>query len=281
MNINEWMRGACRALTESGCPDPEIDARWMAEDVLGMTRTDLKFEGDREVTPGAMDRLNAMLARRVAGEPVQYILESADFMGLRFYVDRRVLIPRQDTETLVENALIAVTRLGDPAVLDLCTGSGCVGLSLKNLAPRASVTLTDISRDALEVARKNAELLEVDATIRHGDLFRAVGRARFDVIVSNPPYIPHVDLTDLQREVRFEPALALDGGRDGLDIYRRIAADAPKHLNPGGSIYLEVGIGEAQAVLDLLRENLDCADSGVIKDLNGIDRVVWGRLPHP
>ena len=140
------------ALTESGCPDPAIDARWMAEDVLRMTRTDLKFEGDREVTPGAMDRLNAMLARRAAGEPVQYILESADFMGLRFYVDKRVLIPRQDTETLVENALIAVTQLGDPAVLDLCTGSGCVGLSLKNLAPRASVTLTDISRDALEVA---------------------------------------------------------------------------------------------------------------------------------
>ena len=277
MNINEWLKHAATVLAESGCPDPAIDARWMAEDVLHMTHTDLKFEGDREVGPIAHARLNAMLRRRAAGEPVQYILQRADFMGLQFYVDARVLIPRQDTETLVERALIALSDRPAPAVLDLCTGSGCVGLSLKSLAPRAEVTLSDLSADALEVARKNAEDMSLEVALRRGDLYAAVGRQRFDVIVSNPPYIPHAQLAGLQREVRHEPELALDGGRDGLDFCRRIAEGAPEHLNPGGSICLEVGIGEAEAALGLLRQAVDCADSGVIKDLNGIDRVVYAR----
>ena len=277
MTISDWLRHAAATLEQSQCPDPVIDARWMAEDVLRMTRTDLKFEGEREVLPRELERLNAMLARRAAGEPVQYILESADFMGLRFYVDRRVLIPRQDTETLVENALIALSAMDEPEVLDLCCGSGCIGLSLKSLCPRARVTLSDVSRDALEVARLNAERLSVDAAFRHGDLFKAVGHKRFDLIASNPPYIPHIELATLQREVRREPALALDGGRDGLDFYRRIADEAKKHLNPGGAVYLEAGVGEAEAILDMLRRGLDCADSGIIKDLNHIDRVVWAR----
>ncbi len=277
MNIAEWLDHARTQLADSGCPDPDIDARWMAEDTLGMTRAELKFESDRAVPAEALARLDAMLQRRAAGEPVQYILGRADFMGLQFYVDRSVLIPRQDTETLVEAALIAVREYAAPSVLDLCTGSGCIGLSIKSLAPGAAVSLSDISRDALEVARRNMRALGVEAELHHGDLFRAVGRRRFDLIVSNPPYIPRGDLAGLQREVQFEPALALDGGPDGLDVYRRIAAEAPEHLNPGGSVYLEVGIGEAEAVLSLLREHIDCADSGVIQDLNGIDRVVHVR----
>ena len=277
MNIAEWLGRARATLAESGCPDPDIDARWMAEDVLGMTRTELKFESERAVPAEALARLDAMLQRRAGGEPVQYILGSADFMGLRFSVDRSVLIPRQDTETLVEAALIALRGYDAPSALDLCTGSGCIGLSITSLAPHAAVTLSDISRDALEVARRNMRALGVEAELRHGDLFAAVGRARFDLIVSNPPYIPRGELAGLQREVRYEPALALDGGPDGLDVYRRIAAEAPEHLNPGGSVYLEVGAGEAEAVLALLRERVDCADSGIIKDLNQIDRVVWTR----
>lgn len=278
MNVTDWLRHACAVLTETGCPDPEIDARWMVEDVLGMTRADLKFEGEREVSLKQQERLNAMLTRRADGEPVQYIIERADFMGLAFHVDQRVLIPRQDTETLVEQALIALSGMGEADVLDMCTGSGCVGLSLKSLAPRAQVTLTDVSRDALDVARLNAERLSVDAEFKLGDLFAAVGKQRFDMITANPPYIPHDELPELQREVRHEPMIALDGGKDGLTIYRRIAQDAPRHLNPGGMIYLEVGIGEAEAVLGLLKINLNCADSGIFKDLNGIDRVVWAKV---
>ena len=277
MTIGEWLRHARDVLTESGCPDPHIDSRWIAEDTLGLTRTELHFESERAVDADTLERLEDRLRQRASGEPVQYILNSAYFMGLKFYVDNRVLIPRQDTESLVEAVIVALHELSEPDVLDLCTGSGAIGLSVKTLIPSANVTLTDVSRDALEVARKNAHDLNVDAEFRHGDLFKAVGKDRFDLIASNPPYLPHGDLAGLQREVRREPMLALDGGSDGLELYRRIAADAGAHLKPGGFIFLEVGIGEAEPVLSLITENIVCAQAGVTNDLNGIPRIVWAR----
>ena len=277
MTIGEWLRHARDVLTESGCPDPHIDSRWIAEDTLGLTRTELHFESERAVDADTLERLEDRLRMRASGEPVQYILNSAYFMGLKFYVDSRVLIPRQDTESLVEAVIVALHELSEPDVLDLCTGSGAIGLSVKTLIPSASVTLTDVSRDALEVARKNAHDLNVDVEFRHGDLSKAVGKDRFDLIASNPPYIPHGDLASLQREVRREPALALDGGADGLDVYRRIASNAAAHLNPGGYLFLEVGIGQAEPVLALVTENIECAEAGVQNDLNGIPRIVWAR----
>ena len=277
MTIGEWLRHAKDALAESGCPDPQIDSRWIAEDTLGLSRSEMHFETDRSLSPEEHERLEALLQRRVQGEPVQYLLHSACFMGLNFYVDSRVLIPRQDTETLVEAVIVALRQLEKPRMLDLCAGSGAIGLSVKTLAPDADVTLADCSRDALEVVRENARRLGVDVEIRHGDLFRAVCHQKFDLIASNPPYIPTGDLPLLQREVQREPRLALDGGGDGLDFYRRIAADAPVHLNPGGSVYLEVGAGQADAVRALLTERMECAEAGVINDLNGIPRVVWAR----
>jgi len=278
MTITEWLTHARDRLTQTGCPDPDIDARWIAEDALGMTRQDLVFEGDRAIPRAQLYTLESMLDRRAAGEPVQYILGSADFMGLRFRVDHGVLIPRQDTETLVEAALIDLRqRPGQPTLLDLCCGSGCVGLSLASLAPHARITLTDISPEALEIAKANQKALEVRAELRQGDLFNALDRERFDVITANPPYIPSGELPALQREVRFEPALALDGGADGLDFYRRIAEAAPDHLNPGGALFLEVGIRQAQPVLELVKAHLPCAEAGTIKDLNGVERVVFGK----
>ena len=276
MNISEWLNHAKATLAASSCPDPEIDARWMAEDALGMSRTDLLFEGSQAIPMAKLDALNAMLERRAGGEPVQYVLGSADFMGLKFQVSPAVLIPRQDTETLVEAALVDLQeRPGSPAVLDLCTGSGCVGLSLASLAPNARVTLSDVSREALEIARRNARALGVRAELRHGDLFAAVGRERFDVIACNPPYIPAGELEQLQKEVRREPRLALDGGPDGLDFYRRIAERLPEHLNEGGAIYLEVGIGQAGDVLSLLKAALPSAATGTVRDLNGVERVAY------
>ena len=270
MNIGEWLRHASDVLAESGSPDPQIDAKWIAEDTLGLTRAELHFESTRGIDAAQLEQLDERLMRRAEGEPVQYILHSAYFMGLKFYVDDRVLIPRQDTETLVEAVIVALHELESPDVLDLCAGSGAIGLSVKTLIPSANVTLTDISRDALDVARRNAHELNAEVDIRHGDLFRAVGRDRFDLIASNPPYIPHGDLAGLQREVRREPVLALDGGSDGLDVYRRIASEAGAHLNPGGYLYLEVGIGEAERVLELVTAGVECAQSG-------IPRVVWAR----
>lgn len=277
MTIGEWLRHAKDALAESGCPDPQIDSRWIAEDTLGLSRSEMHFETDRSLSPEEHERLEALLQRRVQGEPVQYLLNSACFMGLNFYVDSRVLIPRQDTETLVEAVIVALRQLEKPRMLDLCAGSGAIGLSVRTLVPGADVTLADCSRDALEVVRENARRLGVDVEIRHGDLFRAVWHQKFDLIASNPPYIPTGDLPLLQREVQREPQLALDGGGDGLEFYRRIAADAPEHLNPGGSIYLEVGAGQADAVRALLTERMECAEAGAINDLNGIPRVVWAR----
>lgn len=277
MTISEWLKNARNMLTESGCPDPEIDVRWIAEDMLDMTRADLKFEGSQSLSAEQLKILNACLERRISGEPIQYILENTYFMGLKFYVDHRVLIPRQDTETLVEAAVAALLSLHNPSVLDMCTGSGAIGLSIKSLVPHAEVSLSDISRDALEVARINARALELDVEFHHGDLYAAIGKRRFDLIASNPPYVPRSDLCNLQREVQHEPVLALDGGMDGLDFYRRIALDAHEHLNPGGYVYLEVGIEEAGDVFNLLKQNIDCADAGIIKDLSGIERVVWAR----
>ena len=272
------MKSAQEALAESGCPDPAVDARWIAEDVLHMTAAELRFEGQNAPQSAQLARMNECLRRRLEGEPVQYILRRADFMGLRLYVDSRVLIPRQDTETLVEAAVIALQTKKRPRVLDLCTGSGAIGLSIATLVPGAEVTLSDVSTGALEVARRNAHDLNVDVTLRHGDLFKAVGREKYDLIACNPPYIRTSELNSLQREVRFEPSLALDGGLDGLDFYRRIAAEAAKHLSPDASLYLEVGMDEARDVADMLRDNQEFGEIGVLKDLCGVERVVWARM---
>ena len=279
MIISEWLKHARNRLAQTNCPDPDIDARWIAEDVLCLTRQELVFEGDRAIPRHQLYRLEAMLDRRAAGEPVQYILGNADFMGLRFRVDGAVLIPRQDTETLVEATLIELRqRPGRPALLDLCAGSGCVGLSLASLAPNARIALADASHEALEIARANQKNLGVKVELRQGDLFNAVGRERFDIIASNPPYIPTGELSGLQQELRFEPRIALDGGADGLDFYRRIAEGAVDHLNPGGAIFLEVGIHQAQPVLELVKARLPCAQAGTVKDLNGVERVVFGKM---
>ncbi len=278
MTIGEWLQHAQEALAESGCPDPQIDSRWIAEDTLKMTRAELRFEWDCAIGAESLEKLNNQLRQRISGVPVQYILKSAYIMGLKFYVDKRVLIPRQDTETLAESAIVALRQLPPESdVLDLCAGCGAIGLSIKSLVPSANVTLTDISRDALDVIRRNAHDLNVDAEVRHGDLFKAVGRDKFDLIASNPPYIPTGDLVHLQKEVQFEPAIALDGGKDGLDLYRRITDNAAKYLKPGGFLYLEVGVGEADPVLEMVTKNINCAQAGILNDLNDIPRVVWAR----
>lgn len=282
MTIGEWQKRATELLKASGCPDPCVDTAWILEDTLNMTRAELRFEQGRALAASQKAQLDAMLQRRIDGEPVQYILQRADFMGLQFYVDERVLIPRQDTETLAEAAIAQLLTMPDPKVLDLCAGSGAVGLSIKTLVPHAQVTLTDISAGAVEVIRKNAHRLGAEVTIRHGNLFSPVADQKFDLIVCNPPYISAEEIPNLQREVRMEPELALNGGEDGLDFYRAIASEAPQHLLDDGLIYLEVGAGQAQDVLAIMQKGLHAASyGGIIKDLNGVERVVWtGRNTH-
>ncbi len=208
-----------------------------------------------------------MVLQRLDGEPLQYIFGEWDFMGLPFKLGHGVLIPRPDTETLCEHALILAGQREYKTALDLCCGSGCIGISL---AHRGGLTLTlaDVAPEPLRYAMENAHLNKVQITLRQSDMFKRV-TGSFDMILCNPPYIASGQLASLQREVKKEPLLALDGGEDGLDFYRRIREDYEGYLNPNGAMLLEVGKGQAQAVLSLFENK-----GYTLKDLNGIERVV-------
>ena len=209
-------------------------------------------------------QLEGMLDRRKLGEPLQYIIGEWEFMGLPIITRPDALIPRQDTETLVEYAL---NNKGNySTALDMCCGTGCIGISLAKLGG-FDVTFGDISEKCLALAKENAELNGVKGTFLHTDLFENV-EGEFDLICINPPYIPTSDLASLQREVKQEPVLALDGGEDGLDFYRRIAEEYSKYLNPNGMLLMEVGIGQAADVCALFK------NAFAVKDLCGIERVV-------
>ena len=219
----------------------------------------------------------SVIDRRAAHVPLQYLTHEQNFCGADIYVDERVLIPRQDTEVLVAAALDLAAMLdGSPALLDLCTGSGCIPIALSRLGDFGSITAADLSADALEVAKMNAEQNGAEIRFVQSDLFEAFRKKaeRFDLITCNPPYIRSGDMAGLQPEVRDnEPSMALDGGEDGLDFYRRLAAEAGQFLNPGGCVCFEIGFDQAADVTALL-ENAGFEEVRVLKDLAGLDRVV-------
>ena len=212
-----------------------------------------------------MPRLEELVSRRKSGEPLQYILGKWEFMGLPFYTRPCALIPRQDTETLCEEAL----SIGGKTLLDLCCGTGCIGVSLGKLGG-FDVTFGDISPDCLALARENAALNGVAGSFVLTDMFGNISGS-YDMICVNPPYIPTSELASLQAEVKREPRLALDGGADGLDFYRRISRDYAAHLSPGGTLLMEVGAGQAEDVAEMFPK------AEIIKDICGIKRVVAVR----
>lgn len=264
-------------LTAGGIHDAAFDARALLSFVMGIPFRDIPLHYTDEVTEERLARYEELLERRIGGEPLQYITGEQEFMGLPFHVDSRVLIPRLDTEILAEMAIDYVDALLPPVrVLDLCCGSGAIGLSIAALARRTEikVVLSDISQDALDVAEENAKALGVldMVTFIKGDLFENINDT-FDLIVCNPPYIRTDVIKTLDTEVRnHEPMLALDGGADGLDIYRRIAEEAPGYLKAGGRLLMEIGYDQAEDVAALLQKEFD--DIKVLKDLAGLDRVV-------
>ncbi len=268
MTVDQWRRNAIKRLCDAENPDAKVDVRILLEEILCLKS--LNLSANRAVSETEISQLEAALSRRIAGEPLQYILGKAWWMGLCLRVDRRVLIPRQDTETLAELALQFLRPIPSPRVLDLCTGSGAIGLCIAHDRSDARVTLADISSEALEVARENARLLGAQVETAQGDLFAPLAGREFDLIACNPPYIPTGEIGGLQAEVQKEPRLALDGGADGLDFYRRIAEEAPRYLAGGGYLLLEVGIGQAEAVVALV-------GGEAVRDLNGVERVVWTR----
>lgn len=268
------LRAASGMLAQAGVPDPAVDAAFLLSHVTGTPHLLLRAEGWRELTQSQLDAYQALIDRRCRREPLQYILGTAQFMGVTLRAQPGALIPRNDTETLCEQALARMQ--GRERVLDLCTGTGALAIAIALQFPGAQVTAADISADALAVARQNIADTGARVTLRQGDLFAAAAGERFDIIVSNPPYITAEEMADLQPEVRREPALALYGGLDGLDFYRRIAREAPDYLSPGGWLLLEIGSVQAEAVSALLAERFEAL--AVYPDMQGLPRTVAARL---
>lgn len=276
MNYTEAFLMGMQKLKEAEIGEAQLDARLLLEEVCGTDHNTLLCHGDREVSEAEEEQYRKALEQRAVHVPLQHLLGYQDFMGLRFQVNEHVLIPRQDTEILVEEAM---RYLHDGMrILDLCTGSGCILLSLLHYSNDCEGVGVDISQEALRVAAQNAELLDIKADFLKSDLYEKV-TGKFDLLVSNPPYIERKVIPTLMEEVReYDPYIALDGGEDGLDFYRRIIGGAQDYLKRGGQILMEIGSGQAKAVSELLRE-AGFKEIDVCRDFAGLDRVVSGRLP--
>jgi release factor glutamine methyltransferase len=254
---------------------PALDARLLLADILRLEPVRLLLSSDDPVCGEAQAAYEQALERRLDGECVAYITGSKEFWGLPFLVNPSVLVPRPDTETLVEAALTVIRQ--DAALLELCTGSGAVAIALKKECPALSVKATDISAAALETARKNAARLQADVCFAESDLFDRITGV-FDLIVANPPYIPTGVIASLPAEVRREPRLALDGGEDGLDLIKRIIAEAKRHLKPAGVLLMEASPPQMPAIAELLRVGGYQQDVRVYQDIAGLDRVIGGTV---
>lgn len=274
MTYREAVEFGTKCLTDAGVPDAALDAWYLLQMVCKIERSYYYVHGEEDITQDAQKEYEIAVQKRAEHIPLQHIIGEQEFMGLRFKVNSNVLIPRQDTETLVEQVL-KIVKPG-MKVLDLCTGSGCVLISVLKNAPELTGMGSDISKTALLVAKENAKLHEVDAEWVRSDLFDNITET-FDVIMANPPYIPTGEILSLMPEVRdFEPENALDGGADGLDFYRKIAGQVKDYLNPGGYVYMEIGYDQGEAVSELMR-NAGFTEVEVIKDLARNDRVVKGK----
>lgn len=274
MTLSGLLREGREALQAAGIPEWDLDAWYLLEYAAHCTKNEYFLRPEKEVLPQEKQLYRTLIRKRSAHIPLQYLTGSQEFMGLSFFVDENVLIPRQDTEILVEEALRALGS--GMRVLDVCTGSGCILLSLLKLCAGLEGTGTDLSEKALQVAGENARRLGVEASFVQGDLFEPVS-GKYDCIVSNPPYIASREVDALMEEVRdHEPRMALDGGEDGLYFYRKIAAQSPKYLNDRGRIFLEIGFDQGEAVAGLLAPAFD--EVRIVQDLAGLDRVVCGIL---
>ncbi len=253
-----------KTLKDAGIED-KSDSEWIVSIASGKKRSEI-LTLKKNLAPSVVERALDYAKRRAQGEPLWYVIGDTEFYGYKIKVDNRVLIPRPETEELVLNAKKVIRP--EHKVLDLCTGSGAIAIAVK-LETGANVDASDISTDALELAKENAKLNDADINFIHSDLFNDIDGV-YDVILSNPPYIKTGDIENLQKEVKREPILALDGGSDGLSVYRLIAQHFDKHLAPNGTLILECGIGQSQEICQLFAGY----ETSVINDLNGVDRMV-------
>lgn len=283
--IREALLRASSFLQEHGCKDPRFEAELLLRHVLGMERARFLASLPDEITSDAIGQLTKLCQRRASQEPLQYVIGTQEFFGREFLVRPGVLIPRPETEILIEQVLHHADHLWAKAseltVVDVGTGSGAIALTLASEKPHWKVSTVDLSADAIEIAKENARKLQLVDKVRflQGDLLSPLLERgeRVDVLVSNPPYIPSSDVLELDREVKeFEPLLALDGGEDGLNCYRLLCEALPRVLQERALVAFEVGIYQAQDVADLMKESGVIDRVEIVPDLAGIDRIVVG-----
>lgn len=276
MKLSSMFRYGKAKLEEAQIADASVDAMELLEFACGIDRNYYYMHMEDETSPESQEAYEKLLEKRSSHIPLQQITGRAYFMGLEFMVNEHVLIPRFDTEVLVEETLKRTKE--DAKVLDMCTGSGCIILSIKEMKPGITAAAVDISKEALAVARKNAVNLKSEITFVESDLFAHI-QGKYDIIVSNPPYIPTEVIETLSEEVKdHEPLLALDGTEDGLYFYEKISRQAPEYLEDGGFLCFEIGHDQGPAVSEFMKK-LGYVDVTIIKDLCGLDRVVLGGKP--
>lgn len=286
--VKELLQMSERMLASSHCLDYKIDAEMLFCHFLSIDKTQLFLRKSTTLDEKNCQEFFELIETRCTGMPTQYIIGSQEFMGLPFKVNENVLIPRQDTETLVEKIILDVREEREEKrlksrkkILDLCCGSGAIGISLAKILPETNVLAVDISGKALEVAKENANKNRVQNNVKflESNLFDEIKTGllgnKFDIIVSNPPYIPTQNIPILQREVKeYEPMLALDGGADGLDFYRTIVEKAHEFLKKKGTLYLEIGYDQAEDLKKMMKDSGKYEQIEIMKDLAGLDRIV-------
>ena len=273
-SYKEVLEEASKYLIDNDIDEAKIDAWYLFNHVFNVDRAEYFLNINRTISLEQYKDYMDLIKKRAAHIPLQYIIGYTEFMGLKIKVNKNILIPRHDTEVLVEEVLKVCDNKD---VLDMCTGSGCIIISLKKLGKISKAIGVDISKEALLLAKENASINDVDVEFVESDLFDRI-EGKYDIIVSNPPYIPEGDINDLSIEVRdHEPLLALDGKEDGLFFYRKIIKEAKKYLNPGGYVFFEIGYNQADDLLVLFKaEGIE--DVEIIQDLAGLDRVVKARI---
>ena len=275
MKIEELLKEGKIRLTENKIEDANLIARVLIEFVLKIDRNELIKKQLQEVEKEKEEVYKQKVEQILQGMPIQYITNSQEFMKLNFFVNENVLIPQPDTEILVEEVIKIAQSENKIKILDICTGSGCIGISLAYYLKNAKITMSDISKNAIEIAKKNAKdnkVLDKTKFIK-SDLFENI-EEKFDIIVSNPPYIETDVIKNLSKQVQNEPKIALDGGKDGLLFYRKLIKEAPNFLNDNGYLCMEIGYDQKEKVIELAKQEEKFSKIEAIKDLSRNDRVI-------
>lgn len=274
-SLKGLLADGAKMLTQAGIDEAELDARYILEYITGLNSAQYFIHSEDIIEKNKAEEFFRLIERRSKRIPLSYVIGTRDFFGLTFKVDENVLIPEQETELLVEEV---IKHSEGKSVLDMCTGSGCIAISIALFGKPSKVAASDISEKALKVARENAKSLKAgEISFIQGDMFENV-TDKFDIIVSNPPYIETGEIDELMPEVRdYIPRLALDGDIDGLKFYRIISKEAVKKLNKNGRIFYEIGYNQSRAVASILLEN-GFTDVNIMKDYSGLDRIVMAKL---